>query len=137
MTSNFRARVHPYLHAFEVNAGLVAGGIVGAFFGLFGAVVGALLGFMIDRVLSAFSRTEKPDEPSCEPATSGNDPREILGLGPDAGPSEIRHAWRHISKECHPDIGDPTEEGARRFREAREAYEALLEPKSLNRSPRE
>jgi DnaJ like chaperone protein len=30
-------------------------------------------------------------------------PREILGVGPQAGPGEIRDAWRRLVRELHPD----------------------------------
>ena len=109
------------------NAGLLVGGISGAFGGLFAAAVGALLGFMVDRVRTALARVPEPDEADRVDVGEGRtDPRSILGLGAEAGPAEIRRAWRRISKECHPDTGTRTEDAARRFREAREAYEALL-----------
>lgn len=31
------------------------------------------------------------------------DPREVLGVGPDAGLDEVRAAWREQVLECHPD----------------------------------
>ena len=110
-------------------AGLLVGGLIGAFGGLFGALVGALLGFMVDRVRAALV-SETPGRRADETVTAIEegipDPRAVLGLGPDAGPEEIRRAWRRVSKQYHPDTGFPSEAGARRFREAREAYEALM-----------
>lgn len=131
-------RLRPLL---ETNAGLLAGGLAGAFGGLYGAVFGLLIGFMVDRVRSSLLPQEKAPPPEMEGEARvevmeseerGKKARAILGLGPEASSAEIRHAWRRISKECHPDSGSPTEEGLRRFREAREAYEALRP----SRSPR-
>ncbi len=50
------------------------------------------------------------------------DPWDILGIPPESDKDEIRRAWRRLSRRYHPDGpgGD-----ARRFREAREAYERV------------
>lgn len=45
--------------------------------------------------------------------------REILGVGPDAGPDEIRRAHRRIIAQVHPDKGG-TAELARRVNMARD-----------------
>lgn len=50
------------------------------------------------------------------------DPWDILGLSPGASKDEIRRAWKRLSRKFHPD--GPCGDG-QRFREAREAYEAL------------
>lgn len=46
----------------------------------------------------------------------------VLGLGPDAGPDEIRHAWKRRAYACHPDRGAEAEAG---FDAARAAYAYL------------
>ncbi|HUX38696.1 MAG TPA: J domain-containing protein [Rectinemataceae bacterium] len=141
MKTGLDSPIRRYRPLLEINAALLAGGLVGALGGLYGAIFGLLIGFMVDRVRASLSRPEKaphPEtegEPTAEAARAEEarkTAREVLGLGPEAGSAEIRHAWRRISKECHPDSGSPTEEGLRRFREAREAYETLR----VNRSPR-
>jgi len=135
MIRKFDLLIINYLPRAEANAGILVGGFLGAFGGLFGALVGALLGFMVDRVRAALipetpEASESPDdwtraaESPTEPAT--RDPRAVLGIGPEAGPAEIRRAWRRVSKQCHPDTGARDEESARLFREAREAYETLV-----------
>jgi len=49
-----------------------------------------------------------------------------LGLAANAGPDEVRQAYRRMARLTHPDVnpGDPT--AADRFRAVRAAYEALL-----------
>jgi molecular chaperone DnaJ len=50
------------------------------------------------------------------------DPFEILGIGRDASPDEIKRAFRRLAKKYHPDItGGPDE----RFRRVLIAYEQL------------
>jgi molecular chaperone DnaJ len=53
---------------------------------------------------------------------------EVLGVGKDAGPDEIRHAFRQLAKKYHPDAnpGDPNAEA--RFKEINEAYDVLSDP---------
>ncbi|GAC1440272.1 MAG: molecular chaperone DnaJ [Solirubrobacteraceae bacterium] len=56
------------------------------------------------------------------------DPYEVLGVGHDAGETEIKKAFRRLARELHPDVNpdDPGAEG--RFKEAAEAYEILSDP---------
>ena len=60
------------------------------------------------------------------PPPPSTDPHQILGLSPGASPDEIKSAWRRFARKTHPDLhpGDP--DAARRFREGREAFEALV-----------
>lgn len=57
------------------------------------------------------------------------DPYVILGVKRDAGPADIKAAWRERVKETHPDrnIGDP--EAAARFAEVGRAYDVLKDPR--------
>ena len=53
-------------------------------------------------------------------------PREVLGVGHDATPGEIRRAYRLLAKRWHPDVCQ--EPGAaQRFQEITEAYRSLTE----------
>ncbi len=53
---------------------------------------------------------------------------EILGVGRDASPEDIKRAFRRLARETHPDANpdDPTADA--RFREVAEAYEVLSDP---------
>jgi molecular chaperone DnaJ len=53
------------------------------------------------------------------------DPYVILGVGRGAPLSEIKRAYRKLAFSLHPDVGDNPDET--RFREAREAYQALIQ----------
>jgi molecular chaperone DnaJ len=56
---------------------------------------------------------------------AGKDPYAILGVGRGAPPSEIKRAYRKLAFNLHPDVGDEPDET--RFREAHEAYQALIQ----------
>lgn len=53
----------------------------------------------------------------------------VLGVPITASPAEIRHAFREVAKRRHPDVnrGDP--DASRKFMEALEAAETLLNPR--------
>lgn len=53
---------------------------------------------------------------------------QILGVGREASPEEIKKAFRQMALECHPDRnpGDPQAE--ERFKEVSEAYGVLIDP---------
>jgi molecular chaperone DnaJ len=53
------------------------------------------------------------------------DPHAILGVGRGAPLSEIKRAYRKLAFNLHPDVSDSPDET--RFREAREAYQALIQ----------
>lgn len=50
---------------------------------------------------------------------------EILGVGRDAGASEIKNAYRRRARECHPDVAQHDPEGELKFKELTFAYEVL------------
>jgi curved DNA-binding protein len=67
------------------------------------------------------------------------DPYSVLGVAKDASAQDIKKAFRTLARECHPDVAgdDPTK--AERFRQAREAYETLIDPEArarVDRPPR-
>ncbi|MET1071057.1 MAG: DnaJ domain-containing protein, partial [Umezawaea sp.] len=51
----------------------------------------------------------------------------ILGVGRDAGPDEIKRAYRRLARELHPDV-NPDAAAQERFREVSAAYEVLSDP---------
>ncbi|MGB4226122.1 MAG: J domain-containing protein [Candidatus Dechloromonas phosphoritropha] len=53
-----------------------------------------------------------------------HDPHSVLGLAPDAGPGDLKRAYRRLAMHWHPDRnGDPA--APERFRQIRAAYEEL------------
>ncbi len=63
--------------------------------------------------------------------TSARTPRdyyEVLGVGRDAGESQIKKAFRRLALELHPDRNPDDPEAEARFKEAAEAYEVLSDP---------
>lgn len=58
-------------------------------------------------------------------------PREVLGVGSDASPADIKSAYRKLAMKHHPDKGgDPAE-----FQKIQEAYDALTKPKAAGPQP--
>ena len=53
------------------------------------------------------------------------DYHKILGIDRDAGPVEIKKAYRNMAKKLHPDI-NPSPNAHDRFIEITEAYEILM-----------
>jgi hypothetical protein len=70
------------------------------------------------------------EESGAEKSRRPRDPREVLGVGADADPAEIKAAYRRVSQQYHPDkvshLGPEFQELAqRKFVEIQEAYETL------------
>jgi molecular chaperone DnaJ len=53
------------------------------------------------------------------------DPYEVLGVGRDAGESEVKKAFRALARELHPDVNKHDPAAEEKFKEAAEAYEIL------------
>ena len=51
----------------------------------------------------------------------------ILGVGRDAGPDEIKRAYRRLARELHPDVNADAA-AQERFAEVSAAYEVLSDP---------
>jgi len=53
---------------------------------------------------------------------------EVLGVGRQASPDELKRAFRKIAMDSHPDRNPDDEAAAARFKEASEAYAVLSDP---------
>ena len=53
--------------------------------------------------------------------------RRLLGLGERASKAEIKAAYRHMCKQCHPDVVKDKTSGTRRMKDINSAYRLLLE----------
>ncbi|HWB68659.1 MAG TPA: J domain-containing protein [Solirubrobacterales bacterium] len=53
---------------------------------------------------------------------------EVLGVGRDAGETEVKKAFRRLARELHPDVNDHDPDAEEKFKEAAEAYEVLSDP---------
>lgn len=56
------------------------------------------------------------------------DPRAVLGVGPEAGPADARRARRRLAKALHPDLHDAATraDAERRMALVNQAYDALV-----------
>ncbi|MFD1746628.1 DnaJ C-terminal domain-containing protein [Rhizobium helianthi] len=61
------------------------------------------------------------------------DPYSLLGVKRDAGPDEIKAAWRSKAKSLHPDHNQDDPMAAKRFSEVGQAYEVLKDPERRRR----
>lgn len=50
---------------------------------------------------------------------------EVLGVSRDAGPDQIKKAYRQLAKKYHPDLNKDDKDAADKFKEVAEAYEVL------------
>lgn len=50
---------------------------------------------------------------------------EVLGIGRDAGPEEIKKAYRKLARQYHPDTNPGDKNAEEKFKEIAEAYEVL------------
>lgn len=64
---------------------------------------------------------------------SMRDPYAVLGVRRNAGPDEIKAAWRQVAKAVHPDHNSADPNAAARFAEVGRAYEVLKNPVLRNR----
>src|SRR6201997_2483972 len=53
---------------------------------------------------------------------------ELLGVGRDASPEDIKKAFRKLAMQFHPDRNPGDETAEHRFKEINEAYEVLKDP---------
>ncbi|MBN1398178.1 MAG: molecular chaperone DnaJ [Bacteroidetes bacterium] len=58
---------------------------------------------------------------------------EILGVGRNATPDEIKKAYRQMALKYHPDRNAGSKEAEEKFKEAAEAYEVLSDPEKKQR----
>ena len=61
---------------------------------------------------------------------------EVLGLGREASPQEIKSAYRRLAHEHHPDKAAGNRESEERFKEVAEAYSVLSDPDKRSRYDR-
>ncbi|ASS76100.1 molecular chaperone DnaJ [Tumebacillus algifaecis] len=58
---------------------------------------------------------------------------EVLGVGKDAAPEEIKKAYRKAARQYHPDVNKDDPSAADKFKEVTEAYEVLSDSSKRSR----
>ena len=53
---------------------------------------------------------------------------DMLGVQREASAQDIKKAFRQVARECHPDVAGEDPAAAERFKDARKAYETLIDP---------
>ncbi|MCA1704795.1 MAG: DnaJ domain-containing protein, partial [Actinobacteria bacterium] len=56
-----------------------------------------------------------------------------LGVARDAGPDEIKRAYRRLAREHHPDANGQDPQAEEKFKEVSRAYEVLSDPDKRQR----
>ncbi|MDR3298890.1 MAG: DnaJ domain-containing protein, partial [Candidatus Accumulibacter sp.] len=54
---------------------------------------------------------------------------DVLGIKKDAGDDDIKKAYRKLAMKYHPDRNPDNKDAEEKFKEAKEAYEVLSDPK--------
>lgn len=60
--------------------------------------------------------------------SSKRDYYEVLGLDREASSEEIKKAYRRLARKYHPDVNPGDKESEAKFKEAKEAYDVLIDP---------
>lgn len=61
---------------------------------------------------------------------------EVLGVGRDVNPQELKSAYRKVALQFHPDRNPGNQEAEEKFKEASEAYQVLSDPEKRARYDR-